>query len=81
MKAEASNFESTELNAVGRRIDMHCKDCGNPLRRLARKGFLQLKVYPKFGYYPWECPICRTLVMVRKQYIRKRRSLHEPSAN
>jgi hypothetical protein len=53
---------------------MHCKDCGNPLRRLARKGYWQLKICPKFGYYPWECPICRKTVMVRKQYIRKRRS-------
>ena len=60
---------------------MHCKECGNPLRRMARKGFLQLKVYPRFGYYPWECPICRVTIMIRKQYIRKRRSVHAPTTD
>jgi hypothetical protein len=60
---------------------MHCKDCGNNLRRLARKGFLQLRVFPLFGYYPWECPVCRKTLMIRKQYLRKRRSVQEHSAD
>lgn len=60
---------------------MHCKNCRKPLRRLARRGFLQLKIYPKFGYYPWECPICRETIMVKKQYMRKRRSAQKPSAD
>jgi hypothetical protein len=59
---------------------MHCGECGNPLRRLARQGFLQIRVYPIFGFYPWECPICRDTIMIRKQYIRKRRALHEKGA-
>jgi hypothetical protein len=66
---------------IGRRTGMHCKDCGTPLRRLARKGFLQLKVYPFFGFYPWECPLCRKAMMVKKQYVRKRRSVQENSAD
>jgi hypothetical protein len=60
---------------------MHCKDCGNNLRRLARKGFLQLRVFPLIGYYPWECPVCRKTLMIRKQYLRKRRSAQEHSAD
>jgi len=67
--------------AVARRVDMHCRDCGNNLRRLARKGFLQLKVYPLFGYYPWECPVCRKSQMIRKQHLRKGRSVQEHSAD
>jgi hypothetical protein len=52
---------------------MNCKFCANPMRRLARHGFWQEKIYPKFGYYPWECPICRKTTMHRKQNVRKRR--------
>jgi hypothetical protein len=64
-----------------RRTGMHCKNCGAPLRRLARKGFLQLKVYPVFGLYPWECPLCRKELMVKKQYVRKRRSVQQHGAD
>ncbi len=35
------------------------------MRRLARAGFLQQHIWPFFGYYPWECPICRKLRLVR----------------
>jgi len=35
------------------------------MRRMGRTGFLQDKVFPLFGYYPWECPICRRTRMVR----------------
>ena len=79
MRREIEAIDSSD--DFGRRINMHCKACGNPLRRLARKGFLQLKVYPKFGYYPWECPICRNTIMIRKQYIRKKRSMQQNSGD
>jgi hypothetical protein len=59
---------------------MQCKQCGTPMRRLPRKGFLQLKFYPFFGYYPWECPICRKVTMLRKQHMRKKR-VQENSAD
>jgi len=51
---------------------MHCKDCGNSLRRLSRRGFLQKRIYSLFGYYPWECPVCREPIFIRKQYERRR---------
>jgi hypothetical protein len=60
---------------------MYCKKCGNGMRRLSRHGFLQQKVYPIFGYYPWECPLCRKLVMLRKQYQRRTRRTQENSAD
>ena len=55
--------ESDDLN-----YRVRCDYCGNALRRLARQGFLQTKVYSRFGYYPWECPLCREPVMVRQQH-------------
>jgi hypothetical protein len=60
---------------------MQCKVCRRPLRRVARKGIWQVKIFPVFGYYPWECPICRKTVMVRKQYLRKRPRSQSPQEN
>jgi hypothetical protein len=37
-----------------------CRACGNQhLRRLARIGFFQKNFLPLFGFYPWECFVCR----------------------
>jgi hypothetical protein len=42
-----------------------CDYCpGKEYRRLNRNGFLERKVYPIFGFYPWECALCR-----RKAYL------------
>jgi hypothetical protein len=35
------------------------------MRRLPRSGFWQQKFWPFFGMYPWECPTCRKLRLVR----------------
>ncbi len=52
-----------------------CPDCGSRhLRRLPRQGFMQLKVYPFFGYFPWECPICRQTRLYRKRGKRTHRA-------
>jgi len=51
------------------------------MHRLERKGFMQLNVYPLFGYYPWECGMCKQLFMIKKRYRRKRRSTHDSSAD
>lgn len=59
---------------------MLCKQCGSSMRRLARTGFLQQRVYPIFGFYPWECPVCRKPIMLKKQYRRKMRSIEQTSA-
>ncbi len=41
--------------------DLLCSECGRPMRRIARAGFLQKVILPWFGYYPWECILCRQL--------------------
>ena len=43
------------------------------MRRLGRAGFLQAKVFPLFGYYPWECSICRRKRLLRLRGKRRRR--------
>jgi len=34
-------------------------------RRINRHGFLQEVVFPYFGYYPWECVMCRKRAFFR----------------
>jgi len=53
---------------------MYCVTCGSEMRRLSREGFMQREIYPLFGYYPWECPLCRELVMFKARRARKRKS-------
>ena len=51
---------------------VECPQCGdNHPRRLERKGFLQQRVFPLFGYYPWMCGACKSTFLVRKRYRRK----------
>jgi DNA-directed RNA polymerase subunit RPC12/RpoP len=78
MDARKSAREPSESIDVNHRA--RCENCGNALRRLARQGFLQKKLYSRFGYYPWECPLCRELVMVRQQHRLKRRIEAEDGA-
>lgn len=69
-----SATESDELNQK-----VLCDYCGNQLRRLARQGFMQKRIYSWFGYYPWECPLCREPMLVRQQHRLKKRSEEEPA--
>ena len=55
-----------EMTAVKERV--HCRKCGSDrVYRVEREGFMQEKIYPLFGYYPWRCKICRVHVMLRKR--------------
>ena len=67
--------ESDELNQK-----VFCDYCGNQLRRLVRKGFMQKNIYSWFGYYPWECPLCREPMLVKQQHLLKKRGGDEPEA-
>jgi hypothetical protein len=35
---------------------------------------MQKKIYSWFGYYPWECPLCREPILVKQQHRLKKRS-------
>ena len=55
-----------EMTAVKERV--HCRRCGSDrVYRVEREGFMEEKIYPLFGYYPWRCKICRDHVMLRKR--------------
>jgi hypothetical protein len=71
----ASSGNSSGSDDLNRRV--RCEYCGNALRRLARQGFLQKEMYSRFGYYPWECPLCREPMLVRQQHRLKKRSEDE----
>jgi hypothetical protein len=32
---------------------------------MPRVGFLQSKILPLFGFYPWKCPECKTRYLLR----------------
>ena len=45
-----------------------CKQCGsNQVFRVFREGYLQEKIYPIFGFYPWKCKACGRGMMLRKR--------------
>jgi ribosomal protein L40E len=49
---------------------MVCRKCGaDALRRENRQGFLQLKVFPLFGLYPWECVVCRKVRLYPRHFL------------
>lgn len=55
-----------------------CPECGSPyVRRVRREGFLQTRIYSRFGYYPWECAICRKTNMLKVRGKRRHRSSEE----
>lgn len=41
---------------------------------------MQKNIYSWFGYYPWECPLCREPMLVRQQHRLKKRSEEEQEA-
>jgi len=49
---------------------MKCRSCGaqDTLRREHRSGFLQKKVFPIFGLFPWECSMCRKVRLYRMEF-------------
>jgi hypothetical protein len=60
------------VEQAGATVKVRCPHCGDDHpRRLERKGFLQLRVYPLFGYYPWLCGACKATFLKRKRYRRK----------
>ena len=71
MDEGAASSHRSESGDLNRRV--RCEWCGNDLRRLVRKGFMQKEIYSRFGYYPWECPLCREPLLVKQQHrLRKR---------
>lgn len=53
-----------------------CRFCGSDrVYRLYREGFLQTRIYPILGFYPWRCKICGSHILLHKRK-KARRSVH-----
>ena len=56
------------------RARMLCPQCGSAaLYRMYRNGFMQTRIYPFLGYYPWGCKRCGVQMMLRKRRLHKAR--------
>ena len=43
-----------------------CANCqGKECRRLNRQGFLERRILPLVGFFPWECSLCRKKIFLR----------------
>jgi hypothetical protein len=40
------------------------------MRRVARRGLLQEKLFPLIGLYPWDCCLCREVRLYRRRLMR-----------
>jgi hypothetical protein len=53
----------------------HCPNCEHvEMVRTHRRGFMQEHVYPRLGLYPWECPFCREVFLLKSRGRSYRRS-------
>jgi len=53
---------------------MQCRQCQKgELFRVEREGFLQTKVLPRWGYYPWKCSLCHARTLLKSRGPGKRR--------
>jgi hypothetical protein len=51
---------------------IRCPHCGNDRpRRVERKTFLEKRILPILGYYPWTCGFCKSSFLARKRNRRK----------
>ncbi len=51
-----------------RKSKRRCPNCANvEMARVERRGFLQEHVYPRLGFYPWECPFCREVFLLKSR--------------
>ncbi len=59
-----------------------CPSCSNvEMTRVHRRGFLQERVYSKLGLYPWECPFCREVFLLKSRGHNYRRSNPAPDGD
>jgi predicted nucleic-acid-binding Zn-ribbon protein len=57
---------------------LRCPKCRSlSMRRISRTGFLQEKIFPMLGYYPWECVNCRLEKLFRNRGPRKSSHSHQ----
>jgi hypothetical protein len=64
VEVKAANL--IEGNSADERV--HCDGCGSDeVYRIFRKGFLEERIYPMGGFYPWRCKGCGLRLMLRRR--------------
>jgi uncharacterized Zn finger protein len=75
-------FTEELVETASAKNQIRCKHCGNGrVFRIFREGYLQEKIYPIFGYYPWECKTCGKVMMLRLRRKSKSSSLDGAQAS
>jgi len=72
-----ARFETEFLQAMKKQCD-RCS--GKFFRRLNRKGFMERKLLPFLGFYPWECALCRRKVVLRTDGFKSRSKTAIPAS-
>jgi hypothetical protein len=68
--SQAKKYTSSSHTASSK---LACTGChAYSLRRVKRKGVWQKLIASAFGYYPWECKVCREINMYRDRGTRAR---------
>jgi hypothetical protein len=61
---------------------MVCPKCqSGRMHRLKREGFVELRVAPLFGYFPWRCSDCKAELLLRarnERGVRRHRTRQSP---
>jgi hypothetical protein len=75
--AEERARRAPTANLVEKRLNpgaVCCPACrSDHVYRAGRRGLLQTRVLPMFGFYPWQCKGCGADVMIRRRGRRHRR--------
>jgi predicted RNA-binding Zn-ribbon protein involved in translation (DUF1610 family) len=58
---------------------IQCPNCKQKeMARIARRGFLRLRIFPMLGLYPWQCAICGKEELHRRRGAVMRKSQRNP---
>jgi DNA-directed RNA polymerase subunit RPC12/RpoP len=69
----AVNMAGTTVADAG----LHCDECGSDeVYRIFRRGYLQEKIYPLLGFYPWRCKRCGMRLITRERGTVEQAELH-----
>jgi DNA-directed RNA polymerase subunit RPC12/RpoP len=64
------------------KVEMVCPKCQSwRMHRRRREGFVELKVAPLFGYFPWRCSDCKAELFLRvrnERGVRRHRTRQSP---
>ena len=67
--ASGKHLHSLQVEVV--QMPVSCPECGqDALYRCHRKGFLQSRLYPLLGLFPWNCTYCRRSFLLKRRHPR-----------